>query len=252
MKKKVLLSMVLLTMVGASFVFAQQITDGNLTYIQTGNTLIVKAANKNITGHVTIPDSYQGKNVVALDTSGFAGCKEITGVTIPNRITKIPVSVFKDCTKLQSITLHNGITEIFGSAFQNSGLLKIRFPDSLTSIGDNAFRDCKYLYEIEGANIGKNVKTIGAGAFQNTWIDRVWIRENVTNIGANAFNTGNPKFLAVNFAKANIRFATSSFPNAQNLWQMYSKDGKTGRYLRNGTTWAYEGGTDSLPPPNPR
>ena len=64
---------------------------------------------------------------------------------------------------------------------------RIILPESVTSIGDYAFSNCRYLPTI---TFGKNLKTIGVGVFTDTNIKEFTIPESVTSIGAAAFADG--------------------------------------------------------------
>ena len=58
--------------------------------------------------------------------------------------------------------------------------------DSVTHIGDNAFKHCSYLTSI---NIGNGVRNIGNSAFESCGsLEYVYIPANVEHIGAYAFN----------------------------------------------------------------
>ena len=71
-------------------------------------------------------------------------------------------------------------------AFSMKGLTSVIIPDTVTSIGDNAFQFCGYLDSI---TIPDSVKTIGMAAFSycETLTD-ITIPSSVTSIGAIAFN----------------------------------------------------------------
>ncbi len=62
-------------------------------------------------------------------------------------------------------TVKDGTVTIADEAFLNSGITKIVIPDSVSSIGNNAFRGCKSLDDIV---VSGDVKYIGADAFYNT------------------------------------------------------------------------------------
>lgn len=115
-------------------------------------------------------------NNSTLETIGqwaFGGCKNLTGITIPNRVTSIDKWAFSGCTRFTSI----------GSVGSGAS---VELPNSVTSIGFGSFRDCSGLTSI---SIPSGVTNIGETAFQNcTSLTGITIPNNVTNIGSNAFS----------------------------------------------------------------
>jgi hypothetical protein len=63
-------------------------------------------------------------------------------------------------------------------------LTSVTIPDSVTSIGTNAFYGCTSLTSV---TIGTSVTSIGTNAFYNTGLTSVTIPDSVTSIGTNAF-----------------------------------------------------------------
>ena len=73
--------------------------------------------------------------------------------------------MFRGCTDLTSITIPNSVTSIGNEAFWGcSGLTSVVIGNSVTSIGNSAFRDCTGLTSVV---IGNSVTSIGGGAFDN-------------------------------------------------------------------------------------
>ncbi|MDR2597877.1 MAG: hypothetical protein LBC76_11235 [Treponema sp.] len=100
MKKKVLMSIVLLAIIGTSAVFAQQPTLDKLDFNVSATAVSVKQANDNISGTVVIPDNYNNLPVTAIATNGFAfnDNKNITSVTIGKNVvtcrTHVTLAIF--------------------------------------------------------------------------------------------------------------------------------------------------------------
>lgn len=85
-------------------------------------------------------------NCTMLASECFAGCKNLTSVTIPNTISYIPCCAFKDCEALTSVRIPKLVTHIGNEAFMNCvSLTSINIPSSVTSIGDSAFKSCSNL-----------------------------------------------------------------------------------------------------------
>ena len=89
-------------------------------------------------------------------------------------------------TNLVSVEIGDCVTSIGNNAFRNcSGLTSITIPDSVTSIGQGAFRDCGGL---TSCTIGSGVTSIGVGAFYLcTGLTSCTIGSGVTSIGTSAF-----------------------------------------------------------------
>ena len=139
-----------------------------------------------------------GNGVTSIGNSAFELCTGLTSVSIPNSVTSIGVFAFAHCTGLTSVTIGNSVTSIGGSAFYNcTGLTSIvvdannpvyssqdgvlydkamttliqypggkaggfTVPNSVTSIGGNAFAFCSGLTSV---TIGNSVTSIGGYAF---------------------------------------------------------------------------------------
>ena len=140
MKKKVLLSLALLTMVVASQVFAQQATPDKLRFIEEktqGGGYIVQAASNKISGAVVIPETHLGKAVISVNH--FVNCTGIISVSIPNSVTRIGLMTFSGCTSLTSITIPASVTHIGANAFNGcTKLSSVTFQKSGISFDSNS------------------------------------------------------------------------------------------------------------------
>ena len=143
---------------------------------------------------VEIPDS-----VTSIGDATFAWCSSLTRVVIGDSVTSIGVSVFFGCSSLTSITVSENnaaYKSIDGNLYSKDGQTFIQYtkgktetsftiPDSVTSIGNYAFRDCSSLTSVV---IGDSVTSIGNYAFYECYrLTSVEIPDSVTSIGSFAF-----------------------------------------------------------------
>ena len=117
---------------------------------------------------ITIPNS-----VMSIGEYAFTGCTALTSITIPNSVTSISYDAFISCSGLTSITVESGNTKYDSRDNCNAiietssntliaGCKNTTIPNSVTSIGDYAFHDCKGLTSII---IPNSVTSIGYAAF---------------------------------------------------------------------------------------
>ena len=156
---------------------------------------------------VTIPDS-----VTTIGGRAFAYCESLTSVTIPDSVTEIGYAAFCACYSLTSVTIPDSVTAIGNGAFawcsslqefkgkyasedgrclivdgvfnsfaNGCGATEYTIPDSVTTIGDDAFYCCSSLRSV---TIGDSVTTIGDAAFHSCEsLTSVNIGNSVTSIG---------------------------------------------------------------------
>ena len=99
--------------------------------------------------------------------------------------TVVPQDMFFFCNRLHTIKLPSNLTEIGESAFEGSGLTKICLPQSITTLGNRAFRKCRNLTEIA---VPDGVTQINEGLF-NTCdrLEAVKLPRNLQKISDSAF-----------------------------------------------------------------
>ena len=145
---------------------------------------------------ITIPDS-----VTSIDQYAFLGCSSLTSVTIGNGVTNIGSSVFKGCDSLTGVYItdiaawcsitfgyqSNPLSYAEKLYLNNELVTDLVIPDSVTSVGNNAFVYCNSLTSV---TIGKGVTSIGDSAFEYcSSLTSVTIGSGVTSIGDDAINS---------------------------------------------------------------
>ena len=138
-------------------------TDG-MEFLQTesGYMLIRYTGDED---EITIPNTYNGKSVIAIGGSTFENCTSLTSVTIPESIQSIGSAAFKGCKNLTEVTLSEGLVRIDAQAFMDcSALTSIAIPDTVTAIAASAFEKCTALADI---SLGKGLEVLTPSAFSD-------------------------------------------------------------------------------------
>lgn len=183
--------------------------------IITFNDDVTTIGNNAFSNRSNLTSVIIGNSVTSIGDWAFSGCASLVSATIGNSVTSIGSSAFRDCTLLTSVTIDNEITSVdifaflncislkafYGkpasednrclvidgvlNSFASAGLTEYTIPDSITSIGDSAFRECSYIKRVA---IGNSVTSIGRYAFSGcSSLMDVTIPDSVTTIEFNAF-----------------------------------------------------------------
>ncbi len=181
--------------------------------------LLRLSGNSSLTS-VTIPEG-----VKSIGIEAFRNCTGLRNVLIPKSVTSIGNGAFKGCKGLADqdgfvirlgilfdyfgpggdVVIPEDVKTIGPVAFLNrADLTSVTIPESVTSIGNGAFKGCKGLanqngfvikqgilfdYSGSGGNVEvpDGVTLISNGAFGVTRVENVTISEGVTGIGLDAF-----------------------------------------------------------------
>ncbi|MBR6769315.1 MAG: leucine-rich repeat protein [Clostridia bacterium] len=93
----------------------------------------------------------------------FKGCTQLEAIT--TSAAKFGAGAFEGCTALNALAIGNKVEEIGDRAFKGIAIEKITLPNTLTTIGNEAFADCANLNEI---TLSGKAPTIGTDVLKNT------------------------------------------------------------------------------------
>ena len=147
-----------------------------------------------------------GTNVTSIGDQAFQNAASLQSITIPASVTSIGNQAFQNASSLTTVIFDqrlkaalfaegfkavtfsppsSQLTSIGESAFSSTSIISIEIPESVTSIGNYAFKDATQLISI---NIPNKVTSIGYGTFWNaSKLASIIIPSGVTNIGDYAF-----------------------------------------------------------------
>lgn len=156
--------------------------------------------------------------LVTIESSAFNNCRRLAGITIPASVKTIGNNALSGCYNLETIevadgneayeslgsnviierktktlllgcknsTIPDGVAAIGALAFNNCQIEKIQFPETVKSIGDNAFASCRYLTEVI---LPEGLDSIAYGAFRNCeLLETIEFPTTMKFFGEEAFN----------------------------------------------------------------
>ena len=163
----VCLSVIGLTLATISLVITLDKGDTNeygLQFYPDGlGNYIVGVGDGKYLSEIVIPETYNGKKVVAIADNGFENCTNLKAIVIPESVKSIGNYAFSECSSLTKVTMNNGVTSMGMYAFSDcTSLASIKLSENLENIGDYAFYRCSSLVSV---SISDSVVDIGTNAF---------------------------------------------------------------------------------------
>ncbi len=176
-----------------------------------------------IVGELVIPEG-----IWIIEDFAFDGCNEITSLYIPESVYAMRTHSFHNCTGIKSIVVESS-NDSFDSRDNCNAIIRTYpnelilgcdntvIPDTVTTIEDFAFANCKHMETIV---IPDSVTRIGTSAFNECYsLKSIEIPESVTYINPYTFN-GCTNLESV-ILPVNINFAWHSFEHCYNLRDIY-------------------------------
>ena len=120
-------------------------------------------------GIVKVPSEICGRKVVGIDAVAFAGCKDLTGIIIPDSVASIGGAAFSDCENLVRVYCAGSPDCDSGEPiFAGCRSLKeitVAGNCATNALEERAYRDCPSLADANGFSVchGKLVKYFGKG-----------------------------------------------------------------------------------------
>jgi hypothetical protein len=105
--------------------------------------------------------------------------------TLPASVITIGPSAFYGCSGLTNVVIPDSVTSIGEQAFSSSGLSQVMAGKNVTRIGDNAFSGCSSLASL---TLGNSVSEVGNFAFADCrGLTSLTLPDSLTSLGTNAF-----------------------------------------------------------------
>ena len=178
MKKKIF-TFFLALVAGTGTMFAEKVKIGDLYYDLFVYNQTARVARNSVGGDIVIPASvtYNSEtySVTSIGDSAFYNCSRLTSIEIPNSVTYIGYNAFDYCSGLTSVHIsdiaawcaiicssHNPMYYAHNLYLNGELVTDLVIPNSVTSIGEEAFYGCSSLTSV---TIPNSVTSIEKEAF---------------------------------------------------------------------------------------
>jgi len=170
-------------------------------------------------------------NIKRMESGAFGNCTSLTEITIPKSLEEAgreygfgmyDYGPFCGCTNLKTVKLEKGLTQIAGNLFMRCyGLEDIDIPDTVTTIGENAFKLCTSLENVKMYN---SIDEINGRAFAGcTSLKSVSLPDSITGMGTEIFS-GCTSLSSVKLPNKRVNITSSTFEGCTSLTEITLPD----------------------------
>ena len=196
--------------------------NGSWQYDDSTNRLFV-------TGNGELTSTFKTSDGKALNLASYLSNKALTSIVLTEGITGVGADVFFTDygIDVQSVSLPNTLTSIGSNAFRNIKAGRIKFSNNLKSIGENAF----YGSELNFVDLSDTkVELISNFAFANCKkLSAIKLPKNLKTIGDGAFYSSTIKSVDVPQSVASI--GKAAFTDCLSLWKVKLNNPQTNIYF---------------------
>ncbi len=129
------------------------------------------------------------KNIETIGKGSFANCVYLNKIDIPQGLNIIESSLFKGCIGLYETNIPKSVKTIKDNAYNDTYLLELHLPNSITYVGNSAFANNRLLTNIE---LSTNLDFLGENAFDNCpSVEQLKIYDNIKSLAFNAIGVNN-------------------------------------------------------------
>lgn len=170
-----------------SVVIPATVTDAGIDYTVTkinDGALGLGASETDTVKNVVLPSTIE-----SIGNSAFLNRGKLENITLSEGLQSIEANAFRGTTALKNIQLPTTLTNIGGYAFMNSGLVTVKIPDSVTSVGHGVFKEA---LSLKTAVLSAKQAAISNSMFSGARsLTNVTIPDAINLIESNAFNDTN-------------------------------------------------------------